>query len=125
MVTPGMVQGEIRTIHAKMQQMGKIIMRSPKVSEQMRAEWQAYASEWSAWRKAHITWLDRLGTWGGTWDKVLKYKKRTNRWVVRLVKLGLMNRGEILPKDPPSPWGNVLLGVGLLIGLVIWQKTKG
>lgn len=121
-----MVQSEIRTIQAKMQLLGKRIMAPDSgADENMRGEWRAYATEWSGWRKAHITWLDKIGTWSGTWDKVKEYKKRTNQWVLRAAKLGLVSKTEVIPKDDGIPWSNVMWGIGLLLGLAFLRRTRG
>jgi hypothetical protein len=118
-----MVQAEIRTIQAKMQLLGKRIMRSDKTDTKMREEWSAYATEWSAWRKEHTKWIDRQLAWSGTWDKLMQYRRRTNQWVTRAAKLGLVDEEtEKIRETKGMPWSNILWGAGLLLGLTFLMR---
>ena len=90
----------------------------------VREEFASFEREWQAFRTQYWDWSDRASLWSGAWDKLQAYKIRTNVWIKRAAKLGVMSKEEAMPIAASFSWSGLTWAIALLVGLVIVTRTK-
>lgn len=119
--TPGMGKARLRTIHSRVKLLERRIMAPGSgADDKMRSEFVAFYKEWLRYRQSRLHWTDRV--WGSVWDELLAYTKRTNAWLRRAARLGLVTPStEQIPKEQPG-WSQAAKWIAIAVGLLTLRK---